>query len=90
MDTHNSTDGLATSSELRPSSYLWFVSVFVISSSMAYFFHGVDERLYQNKNKYIDSDQHRENRLSSTFMPNTNHDVRAKQEFSDAVNSIAK
>jgi hypothetical protein len=83
-------DGLATSSELRPSSYLWFVSIFLISSSMAYFFHGVDGRLWGNKNKFVDPDEHRENRMSSTFMPNTNHDARGKAEFSDAVNLIAK
>ena len=86
----NTADGLATSSELRPSSYLWFVSVFIISSSMAYFFHGVDGRLYGNKNKFIDPVEHHENRKSSTSMPHTDHDARGKTEFSDAVNLISK
>ena len=57
---------------------------------MAYYFHAVDGRLYANKNKFVDPDEHRENRMSSTFMPNTNHDVRAKAEFSDAVSAIVK
>ena len=90
MDTHITLDGLSTSSQLRPSSYLWFVSVFIISSSMVYFFQGVDARLYQNKNKFVNPEEHRENRLSSALMPNTNHDARGKVEFSDAVNLITK
>jgi len=57
---------------------------------MAYFFHGVDGGLYESKNKFIDPVEHRENRLSSSLMPNTNHDARGKVEFSDAVSLIAK
>lgn len=90
METHNITDGLSTSSELRPSSYFWFISVFIISSSMVYFFHGVDSNLYATKNKWVEPSEHRENRMSSALMPNTNHDERGKSEFSDAVNLIAK
>jgi hypothetical protein len=90
MDTHNTADGLSTSSELRPSSYLWFVSVFIISSSMVYFFQGVDSNLYLGKNKWVEPSEHRENRMSSALMPNTNHDERGKSEFSDAVSLIAK
>ena len=57
---------------------------------MAYFFKGVDGGLYESKNKFIDPVEHRENRLSSSLMPNTNHDARGKVEFSDAVSLIAK
>lgn len=86
----SSTDGLATSSELRPSSYLWFISVFLISSSMTYYFYKADGEMYANKNKFIDPVEHRENRTSSALMPNTNHDKRERSDFSDAVDLIAK
>jgi len=90
MDTHNSLDGLSTSSELRVGSYIWFVSIFIISSSMVYFFQGIDSNLYLTKNKFIDPVEHRENRTSSALMPHTNHDARGKSDFSDVVSLIAK
>jgi hypothetical protein len=90
MASHDSLDGLSTVGELRTSSYIWFISVFILSASMVSFFYKVDSKLYTTKNKWVEPADHKENRLSASTLPNTNHDARGKSEFTDAVGFITK
>ena len=86
----NHEDGLSTIGEIKAGAYIWFFGVLILSSAMVYNFARYDGRLWANKNKYIDGDVHRENRLSSTSLPHTSYDSRTDVEFSKAAERISQ
>jgi hypothetical protein len=90
MAHENSADGLSTIGEIKTGSYIWFVGALILSGVMVYNFARIDSGLYASKNKFVDPAIHRENRLSSTSIPNTHRDSRGNVGFSDVAEGLGK
>jgi len=90
MASNTNPDGLSTIHEIKTGAYIWFVVILIISSAMAYKFAQIDLKLYSSKNKYIDGDMHRENRLSSATIPQAPNDHRNHVEFTEVTQSLGK
>lgn len=83
-------DGLRTISEIKTGAYIWVVGALCLSAALVCTLYRYDSYLYQTKNKFIDVNVHRENRLSSATIPHMGFDKRTNGEFSTAVENLSK
>lgn len=83
-------DPLDAVKEIRPKAYVWFACVLVLSGAVAVKLSRIDRKLYDTKNKYINSAEHAENRLASTSIPMEHPDERTAGELGTVVEFIPK
>lgn len=86
---HDLHDGLGPEGPYHRQAYVWFVGAVVFSFALTYVLSGIDRKLYDTKNPYLDEKMYHENRMATTLVTSERNDERKAASYSVVASELA-